>query len=79
MYRVYSGPPGAEIGSAIDRSRMLFKEVASLDDALAWARHVQASGRVTLLIESDDGTCLSKQDVASALRHPETEAFDFRR
>ena len=78
MYRVYSGPPGAEMGSALEKSKMLFKQVSSLDDALSWARHVNASGRVTLLIESDDGTCLSKQEVAGALRHAETEAFDFR-
>ena len=78
MYRVYSGPPGAEMGSALEKSKMLFKQVSSLDDALAWARHVNASGRVTLLIESDDGTSLTKQEVAGALRHAETEAFDFR-
>ena len=67
MYRVYSGPPGAEMGSALEKSKMLFKQVSSLDDALSWARHVNASGRVTLLIESDDGTCLSKQEVVGAL------------
>jgi len=76
MYRVYSGPPGAEMGSPMEKSKMLYKEVGSLDDALAWARHVKAGGRVALLIESDDGTILTKQEIAGALSHPETAAFD---
>ncbi len=76
MYRVYSGPPGSEMGSAMEKTKMLYKEVGSLDDALAWARHVKSSGRVALLIESDDGTTLTKQEIAGALSHPETAAFD---
>ena len=77
MHRVYSGPPGAEMGSTMEeKSKMLFKEVGSLDEALSWARHVKSSGRVALLIESDDGTILTKREIAGVLRHPETEAFD---
>jgi hypothetical protein len=46
---------------------MLFKEFDTLDAALAWARHLAASGRVPLLIEDDDGTRLDKQAIAAAL------------
>jgi len=30
---------------------------------------------VTLLIEGDDGTHLTKQEIAAALRHPENAVF----
>jgi len=38
-YRVYSGPRGAEAVSAMEKDRLLFKECATLDEALNWARH----------------------------------------
>jgi hypothetical protein len=66
QYRVYSGPRGAEKISPLDRERMLFKEFASLDDALGWARHLTAAGRVPLLIEGDDGTRMDKRAIAAA-------------
>jgi hypothetical protein len=50
---------------------MLFKEFETLDGALAWARHVNASGRVTLLIEGDDGSRMDKRQIATALHHGE--------
>jgi hypothetical protein len=49
----------------------LFKEFASLDDAFAWARHVNGSGRVTLAIDGDDGTSFTKNEIAAALHHPD--------
>jgi hypothetical protein len=70
-YRTYSGPRGSETISPLDKDRLLYKEFDNLDSALAWARHVNAGGRVALLIEGDDGTRLSKQEIASALRHVE--------
>jgi hypothetical protein len=51
---------------------MLFKECNSLDAALGWARLLNEGGRVTLLIEGDDGTQLGKEEVAGALRHAES-------
>jgi len=45
----------------------------TLDGALAWARHLQESGRVALSIDGDDGTSLSKQEIVAALRHAENE------
>jgi hypothetical protein len=59
-YRVYSGPRGTEAISPLEKDRMLFKECASLDDAINWARHVNDSGRTALLIEGDDGTHLTR-------------------
>ena len=71
MYRVYSGPRGSEAVPAIEKSRWLFKEFGALDDALGWARHVNDGGRVALLIEGDDGTCLTKSEIATTLQHSE--------
>ncbi len=70
-YRVYSGPRGSESISPLEKDQHLFKEFNLLDEAMSWARHVNESGRVTLLIEGDDGTRLTKQQVAAALQHPE--------
>ena len=74
-YRVFSGPPGTGAVSPLEKDRMLFKEFDSLDGALAWARHLNESGRVALSIDGDDGTSLSKQEIAAALRHPENAGF----
>jgi hypothetical protein len=70
-YRVYSGPRGSQSISPLEKDRHLFKEFNLLDEAMSWARHVNESGRVTLLIEGDDGTRLTKQQIVAALQHPE--------
>src|SRR5947209_19269812 len=70
-YRVYSGPPGTETVPPMEKQRWLYKECGLLDEALGWARHVNDGGRVALLIEGDDGTQLSKREIAATLRHPE--------
>jgi hypothetical protein len=70
-YRVYSGPPGTEAVPPLEKERWLYKEFGLLDEALGWARHVNEGGRVTLLIEGDDGTALSKSEITSALAHAE--------
>jgi hypothetical protein len=70
-YRTYSGPRGSETIAPLDKNRLLYKEFDTLDSALAWARHVNAGGRVALLIEGDDGTRLGKQEIAGALHHGE--------
>lgn len=73
IYRVYSGPRGSQSISPLDKDRALFKEFHLLDEAMSWARHVNGSGRVTLLIEGDDGTRLTKQQIATALKNPDSE------
>lgn len=68
QYRVFSGPPGTGDVSPVQRDQMLFKEFATLDEALSWARHLEKSGRAPLLIEGDDGTRLDKRAIIDALR-----------
>ena len=70
-FRVYVGPRGSEAISPLQKDQFLFKEFRTLDDAFGWARHVNGNGRVTLLIDGDDGTYLSKQEIAAALQHPD--------
>lgn len=65
-YRVYSGPRGSDLSST-GKEHLLYKECGSLDDAFAWARHVDKTGRTPLLIEGEDGTRLSKQEIAAAI------------
>jgi hypothetical protein len=72
-YRVYSGPRGTPSLSALEKDRQLYKECATLDEAMSWARHVNGGGRVALLVEGDDGTRLTKQQIVTALKHPETD------
>jgi hypothetical protein len=43
---------------------------------MSWAQHVNGSGRVTLLIEGDDGTRLTKQQITTALKTLEPAAGD---
>ena len=73
IYRAYSGPRGASVESPLDKERLLYKEFDTLDAAFAWARHVGKDGRVPLLIEGDDGTKLSKQEIAAALKHSDAD------
>jgi len=68
-YRVFTGPPGAEAISPVEKDRWLFKEFTDLDQALAFAHSVQKRGAVPLLIEDDDGTRLDKYQIATALQH----------
>ncbi len=71
MYKVYSGPRGSQGVSPVEKDRLLFKQFGSLDEAMNWAGHVNRGGRVALLIEGDDGTHLSKSEIAAALGAPE--------
>jgi hypothetical protein len=71
-YRVYSGPRGSESISPLEKDRHLYKEFTLLDEAMSWAQHVNGSGRVTLLIEGDDGTRLNKQQIVTALKTGES-------
>jgi hypothetical protein len=66
-YRVYSGPKGSGDVLPLEKSQLLFKEFAALDDALSWARHLEGTGRIPLLIEGDDGTRMNRRAIADAL------------
>ncbi len=71
-YRVYSGPRGSQSISPLEKDRHLYKEFNLLDEAMSWARHINDGGRVALLIEGDDGTQLTKQQIVTALKNPVT-------
>jgi peroxiredoxin len=71
-FRVYSGPRGSLSISPLDKDRHLYKEFGVLDEAMNWARHINNGGRVTLLIEGDDGTRLTKQQIVAALKNPDS-------
>ena len=71
-FRVYSGPRGSQSISPLEKDRHLYKEFRLLDEAMSWARHINDSGRVALLIEGDDGTRLTKQQIVTALKSPDT-------
>lgn len=75
-YRVYSGPAGSEDVGMLAKEWQLFKEFTNLDEALAWARHVEKGNRVPLLIEGDDGTRLDRRSIVNALRVGEREQVD---
>jgi hypothetical protein len=68
-FKVYSGPPGADMVSPLDKDRLLFKEFPNFDEALSWAGHIKETGRVALLIEDAGGTRLDKREIAAALGH----------
>jgi hypothetical protein len=70
-YRVYSGPRGSQSISPVEKDRHLYKEFSTLDEAMSWAEHINKSGRVALLIEGDDGTRLTKQQIVTALKNPD--------
>jgi len=70
-YRVYSGPRGSQSISPLEKDRQLYKEFGALDEAMSWAEHLGKGGRVALLIEGDDGTRLTKQQIAAALKNPD--------
>ena len=71
-YRVYCGPRGSQAISPLEQDRHLYKEFHRLDEAMGWARHINDGGRVALLLEGDDGTRLTKQQIVTALKNPET-------
>lgn len=66
-YRVYSGPKGSGEISPLAKEQMLYKEFNALDEALAWARHVNQDGRVPLLLEGDDGTRMDRRAIGDAI------------
>ena len=73
-FRVYSGPRGSQAISPLEKDRHLFKEFGILDEAMSWARHINNGGRVALLIEGDDGTRLTKRQIVTALKNPDSGA-----
>ena len=55
---------------------LLFKELHTLDEALSWARHLDYTGRMPLLIEGDDGTTIDRRAIVGRLRVGMREDID---
>jgi len=64
-------PAHSQSISPLEKDRHLYKEFNLFDEAMGWARHINDSDRVALLIEGDDGTRLTKQQIVSALKNPD--------
>lgn len=73
IYKVFTGHPARKAISPVEKDRWLFKEFSDLDEALAWTHGVKQRGAVPLLIEGDDGTHLTKREIAEALQVRERE------
>ena len=68
MYKVYSAPAGTENVSPMEKDRLLYREVGTMDEAISWAAHMSRTGHAVMSIEGDDGTRLGASEIASALR-----------
>lgn len=68
MYRIYSAPAGTESVSPMEKEKLLYKEVGTMDEAISWAAHMSRTGHAVVSIEGDDGTRLGASEIASALR-----------
>jgi hypothetical protein len=64
MYRAYYGTPGSRQVPPLDKGRWPSKQFTTLDDALLWARDVARRGTSVIAIDGDDGTQLSKSEIA---------------
>lgn len=68
MYRAYFGAAGCDRVPPLEKDRWPFKEFANLDEALLWTQEVIKKGTSVIAIEGDDGTHLTRSDIASCVR-----------
>jgi hypothetical protein len=66
VYRAYYGAAGAGQVTPLEKGRRPFQEFSDLDQALAWAERAAAKGTTVLAIDGDDGTQLTKSEIASS-------------
>ena len=68
MYRAYYG--AAEYGRVppLEKDRWPFREFPNLDEALLWTRAVVKHGTSVVAIEGDDGTQLTRSEIAGHVR-----------
>lgn len=64
MYRAYYGTPGSGPVPPLEKDRWPSKQFSKLDDALLWARLLAKRGTSVIAIDGDDGTRLSKTEIA---------------
>ena len=68
MYRAYYGAAGCGPVPPLEKGRWPFREFTNLDDALFWAREAIKRGTTVTMIQGDDGTWLSRNEIASSVR-----------
>lgn len=64
MYRAYYGTAGCGAISPLEKDRWPFKGFSDLDQAVLWTRAVVKKGTAVIAIEGDDGTRMSRSDIA---------------
>lgn len=67
IYRVYFGPQGSDRVPPLEKDRWPCKTFSDLDEALSWAAQVVRRGTTVIGLDGDDGTQLSKGEIASAV------------
>lgn len=67
IYRAYFGSPGCEMPGPLDKATWPCRAFSDIEEAVQWARSVAARGTSVIAIEGDDGTRLSRSDLAACL------------
>jgi hypothetical protein len=67
IYRVYYGPKGSDRVPPLEKDRWPCKAFSDLDEALSWAVHAVRRGTTVIGLDGEDGTQLSKGEIASAV------------
>jgi hypothetical protein len=68
MYRAYYAAGKCSRVPPLEKDRWPFKQFLNLDEALFWSRAVVKQGTSIVAIEGDDGTQLSKSEIAGYVR-----------
>lgn len=68
LYRVYYGPQGSDRVSPMEKDRWPCKTFSDLDEALVWAAHAAGRGTTVIEVDGDDGTKMSKGEIAVAIQ-----------
>lgn len=68
MYRAYYGAGSLGSVPPLEKDRWPFKQFADLDGALLWTRAVVKHGTTVISIEGDDGTQMSRSEIAAYVR-----------
>ena len=64
MYKAYFGPRGCGMPGPLEKERWPSKSFAELAEALTWAEGVAKHGTTVVAIDGDNGTRLSRADIA---------------
>lgn len=67
LYRVYYGPRGSERVPSLEKDRWPCKVFHDFDEALSWSAQAARRGTTVIGLDGEDGTQLTKSEIASAL------------